>query len=292
MRNSVNITRLLKGLNLLIVLGILLSLLFTVRSILNLKSYSAVKSDITDNTASSVAIRKKGLQDYSVILSNNPFGFDAGQLSEIRQKEEAAVFRTDLTLVGTVSDTAGKGYAVFATDEGRQEIFKSGERVYSMGRLTRVMSDGVKIDGGRIIPLIDIGEAFRKYGIRKKVSQSVRRTPKKAFIRRASAGVFVVDRERLEETIQNPQQLMTDARLQPVFRDGKQNGFVLKEVRRGGLYSKLGLRNRDVLLRINEYNITDPEAALQAFNALRGADRIVLDILRDGKRKTLTYQIK
>jgi general secretion pathway protein C len=101
-----------------------------------------------------------------------------------------------------------------------------------------------------------------------------------------------VDRFKVEEAIEHPQQLMTDARLQPVFRDGKQYGFVLKEVKRDGIYYKLGLRNNDILLRINEFDITDPETALRAFTQLRGADEIELYILRNGKEKRLRYIIR
>ncbi len=45
-------------------------------------------------------------------------------------------------------------------------------------------------------------------------------------------------------------------------------------------------------MRINEYDISDPERALQAFTALRGLDRIQLDLIRNGAKMTMTYQIK
>ena len=63
-------------------------------------------------------------------------------------------------------------------------------------------------------------------------------------------------------------------------------------MRNGGIYQSLGLQNGDALLRINEYNISNPENALQAFTALRGMDRVQVDIVRDGTKMTLTYQIR
>ncbi|HSB52402.1 MAG TPA: hypothetical protein VLD40_07060, partial [Dissulfurispiraceae bacterium] len=65
-----------------------------------------------------------------------------------------------------------------------------------------------------------------------------------------------------------------------------------KEVRQGGMYHNLGLLNGDVLLRINSMDISQPDNALQAFTALRGADRVALDIVRSGAKTTLTYQIR
>jgi general secretion pathway protein C len=78
----------------------------------------------------------------------------------------------------------------------------------------------------------------------------------------------------------------------PNIVDGKQKGFVLSEVKAGGIYQSLGLQNGDILLRINEYTISSPEAALQTFTALKGMDRVQLDIIRNGAKMTMTYQIK
>ena len=85
---------------------------------------------------------------------------------------------------------------------------------------------------------------------------------------------------------------MTDARFVPNFINGRQQGFELREVKPGGIYSSLGLQNGDVLLRINEFTISNPESALQAFTALKGIDRAQLDIIRGGSRMTMTYQIR
>jgi general secretion pathway protein C len=85
---------------------------------------------------------------------------------------------------------------------------------------------------------------------------------------------------------------MTDARFIPHIVDGRQQGFTLKEVKPGGIYQSLGLQNEDVLLRINEYDISTPDKALQAFIALRGLDRADLDIVRNGSKMTMTYQIR
>ncbi len=86
--------------------------------------------------------------------------------------------------------------------------------------------------------------------------------------------------------------MMTDARLKPNVADGKQEGFVLSEVKPGGIYQSLGLQDGDVLLRINDYDISNPERALQAFTALRGLDRVQIDLIRSGSKMTMTYQIK
>ncbi len=91
------------------------------------------------------------------------------------------------------------------------------------------------------------------------------------------------------QAIDNPSEVLIDACLQPNFIDGRQEGFILKKVKNNGIYSNLGLQDGDVLLKINDYSITNPESALQPFHAIRGLETIKVDIIRDGTRKTLTY---
>ena len=110
--------------------------------------------------------------------------------------------------------------------------------------------------------------------------------------RKIGSGAYIVDQAKLQQTISNPGQMMTDARLRPNNTNGREEGFVLSEVKPGGIYQSLGLQDGDVLLRINEYDISNPEKALQAFTALKGLDRVQIDLIRTGARMTMTYQIK
>jgi general secretion pathway protein C len=72
----------------------------------------------------------------------------------------------------------------------------------------------------------------------------------------------------------------------------KQEGFILREVRKNGIYDSLGMQNGDVLLRVNNFNISSAESALQAFTALRGMDKVQIDLLRDNNRMSMNYQIR
>ena len=99
-------------------------------------------------------------------------------------------------------------------------------------------------------------------------------------------------RENCSRLSRNPAQMMTDARLRPNNVSGRDEGFILSEVKPGGIYQSLGLQDGDVLLRINDYDISNPERALQAFTALRGLDRVQIDLIRSGARMTMTYQIQ
>lgn len=273
-------------------MGILLifAILFFVRDIISISISHDRKTPMHAEKFSPTRTSAVSLQDYAPILKNNPFGFPGGELKPIIVSSgEASISRTDISLIGTVSGPESLSYAIFADKTGFQDVFRVGNPVFGLGTLKKVEKDRVFISSsGRDIE-IPIAEITT---IREIKRPPTGETASAGFARKTGEGVYTVDQRRVQQAIENPNQIMTDARLLPNIVEGKQEGFVLREVRPNGIYQSLGLQNGDVLLRINEYNISNPEAALQAFTALKGMDRVQLDIIRVGAKMTMTYQIR
>lgn len=224
----------------------------------------------------------KTLSDLEPIFKNNPFGFPAGDFKPITVSGDS--LSIEMRLIGTVS--GGLDYAIFIDKDGKQEIFRSGERLFNSGTLERVYKDKVVVfeRGRRIeIPLSDI-ITIETGKPRESIIPSI--------VKSSGNNSFIISQEGIRNALENPSQLMTDARLQPNYVNGSQKGFLLREVKNGGIYQSLGLQNGDVILRINNYDITDPEVALRALTALKGMNRVDLDIIRNGVRMTLNYQIR
>jgi general secretion pathway protein C len=235
--------------------------------------------------------RRMLLEEYAPVLKNNPFGFPGGEIRPLSASSGARAKQTntDIALIGTVVGPRHLSYAIFQDTTGVQELFKVGETVLGIGTLHDVKTDRVHIrdkDQTYELLLEDIAKET--------VSQQSRGHSRitSGFARRIGEGMYMVDQRKVQQAIENPSQMMTDARLKPYVKDGKEEGFMLSEVKPGGIYHSLGLRNGDVLLRINEYDISKPETALQAFTALRGLDRVQIDLVRAGSKMTMTYQIK
>jgi len=287
--NIKSIPRILTIANLLLVLLLTVFFLILVRDIITTRSAKIEKAPSRrPSGAPFPASAKRPLQDYEVILRSGPFGLPSSPLVALSGSQEKGASTTDLTLIGTIAGQGGRNFAIFSDSTGKQEIYKVGETIPGAGKLEKVQSDKVLIRGNvkpleiPIADIVKITEVAPSPGIAKPSE----------FARNVGAGAYIVDQKKVQQAIESPNQLMTDARLQPNFVNGKQEGFTLREVRAGGIYQSLGMQNGDVLLRINDYNISNPESALQAFTALRGMDRIQLDILRNGSKTTLTYQIR
>jgi type II secretion system protein C len=227
-----------------------------------------------------------GLMDYALIMKKNPFGFPAGELKPISAVTEATASPSEIILIGTVAGRRDSSYAIFADSTGQQEVFRPGARVFGTGTLKKVEKASVTINSGGkdlVIKLSDIAtvKEIKAGGM-----------PVSPFGRRTGAMAYQLDQRAVQRAIEKPDQILTDARFVPYIVDGMQQGFILREVRPGGIYQSLGLRNEDILLRINEYAISNPEAALQAFTALKGIDRAELDIIRNDSKMTMSYQIR
>lgn len=265
---------------------LIIAVLFFIRNLI------AISVHYKEKNISGIADVRKGtqlsFQDYAVIVQNNPFGFPGGDLFRL-SSASAPEDSGNLTLIGVVSGHESVSFAIFMDQAGRQEVFRSGDPVYGIGTLHAIDKDRVFLDGSRgrhemVIADISRGETAargRKGG-----------TNAAQFSRRISDDTFYLDQRKVQHAIAHPKELMTDARLLPNYMDGRQEGFVLSEVRPQGIYQSLGLQNGDVLLRINEFDISHPEYALQAFTALQGMDRVQLDIIRNGSKMTMTYQIR
>jgi general secretion pathway protein C len=283
------LTRTLLGKKIFPVLNVVLcfllaaAVLFFIRDIVSLSL-----PDRPREAASSIRpqpLRTHSLQDYSDILRNNPFGFPGGELRPLSAAAGSSISQSDLSLIGTVAGGRKSSYAIFMDRNGQQEVFRAGDSVFGFGTLSRVEKGRVFVhsNGSEIaIPLADVATL-------KEVKAP---GSPESLARKTGDTAYLLDTRNVQQALEKPNQIMTDARFMPNMVEGKQQGFLLTEVKPGGIYSSLGLRNGDVLLRINEFNISSPEAALQALTALRGIDRAQLDVIRNGSRITMTYQIR
>lgn len=285
------IPKVLTLLNLFIGVIMVVFILLLIREAVTDKYKGVKKNDRTSlgiSEKQGAGPEKIAFYEYETILTNNPFGFPAGRLRELSGSTDSNVQRTDLILIGTISGPEMYSFAVFSDKSGKQEIFRVGDMVFGLGKLREVRKDRVVLSEGSRTEEVLLSDIIKVTDI--SPAQPAQR--QSGLARNVGERSFVVDQRKILNAIENPNQLMTEARLQPNLVDGRQDGFVLREVKNNGIYQSLGLKNGDVLLRINDYNITNVDSALQAFSALRGMERVNLDIVRNGEKVTLTYLLK
>jgi general secretion pathway protein C len=111
-------------------------------------------------------------------------------------------------------------------------------------------------------------------------------------IRKVGATEYDVDRGVVDKILENQAELMRQARIVPESENGKVVGIRLFGVRPDTLLGTIGMENGDRLEKINGFDMTSPEKALEAYARLRTADHLTVSVNRRGQATNLDYNIK
>jgi len=103
---------------------------------------------------------------------------------------------------------------------------------------------------------------------------------------------YEVPRSEVDRALANLNDLAMQARIVPAFKDGQAEGFKLFSIRPDSLYSKIGIVNGDVIKRINGFEMNSPEKALEVYTKLKDANRIDIELDRNGTTMRKTYNVR
>jgi general secretion pathway protein C len=109
---------------------------------------------------------------------------------------------------------------------------------------------------------------------------------------RVDPGTWRVSRELVLENFANVGSLAAQATVTPYFVQGQQQGFRLSRMQAGGVLQQIGLQEGDVLQKVNGLNIHSPQEALQAYQQLQTEATVRLNIIRNNRPTTLTYELR
>ncbi len=293
MSRAINIINILLG---IAIVAILASITVDLISSRVGKSLSSKGSKETA-PAAPVAARTEDLAFYAPILTNGLFGkATQGQLTPIvnapaTAQAAPATAPTDLLLLGTAVGSFRETFALVRNNTKQEErVFRLGDMVFDAGRLAQVTREQafIVVNGKKVELLTPMSPTASA-----RPGQPQQPAPQAGVaVASTGAGSYVIDQRALNAALDNPAQAMTDARLLPSQKDGKIEGFRASEVKPSGVFAMIGIKNGDVLVRLNDFPVDSPDKALQSFIALKGQNRLKLDIIRDGQPTTLNYDIR
>lgn len=238
------------------------------------------------------------LSAFAPILQKGLFGkATQGTLSPVvaaaaGPKAAPSVAEGDLLLLGTALGSFRETFALIQKKSTKEErVFRLGDNVFDIGPLASVKKEVAEVQaGGRRITIYTPTAAAEAE--RQPAAPAPQPGAGGGLASQVGAGSYVIDQRALNAALDNIGQAMTDARLLPSVKDGKVEGFRASEVKPQGIFGTIGIKNGDVLLRINDFPIDSPEKAIQSFAALKGLSRVKLDLIRDGQPATFTYDIR
>lgn len=202
--------------------------------------------------------------------------------------EDAPETQLDLTLRGVLSLGGGEGFAFIVTREGEETVYSPGEELPGDARLRRVHRDRILLSRrGRL-------ETLRLERADPDSSDSAGR-------QQASAANATLERTQAGETArqlrtrlrQEPAEVMRMVRFEPHEENGELQGFRLQPRGPGNeeILRNLGLTPDDVVTAINGISLQDRSRLGAALEALRTAEQIQVQFLRDGDARSLSIPL-
>ena len=262
------------------IIAVVLAISFNLGKVLELVSTKGHVAKIEDK--SNGMADAKSINAFAAAVEKNPFGIKGARFSVISKNTVTANDPKGLLLKGVI--TYRPGFAFIENRDGMQRLFKLGDDVFGSGKLTAVYAYKVRIShDGRVFDLIfpDIESVTAKTpSSTASLNQTIKSRKEMTF-----------DREQIKKFLDNPNELLTGARLMPILRDGKQEGFIVREVKPGGFYENMGLKNEDIILRANNVELNSPGDGVKIFNMIKELDRMELDIIRNGMPMTQVFHI-
>ena len=103
---------------------------------------------------------------------------------------------------------------------------------------------------------------------------------------------YSLDEASVGQLTGNINQYMTQVRLIPYFEGNKSAGYRLAAIRPGSAFDQLGFKGGDIIQQVNSVELSSPEKMYTIFQNLKDEKRVTVNIVRQGQKGTITYEIR
>lgn len=233
------------------------------------------------------------LDDYAIISERSIFGGTSKGSIAAPPEQNAlddmpvAVKSLGLKLVGTVVASKREESSAIIEDLStrKQEAYREGDRVKE-ALIKKILRHNVIINTGRRDEVLTMEpEDSTSKGAAPERTARARPAP-------TASSSIRLNRDDLEAQMADLNDLMQQVRIRP-FMEGKQPaGFLVSNIKPGSLFSRMGLRNGDVIKGVNGATITTPDQAIELYESLMEGGEIALEIKRGRRQQNLRYEIQ
>ncbi len=217
--------------------------------------------------------------------------------------EDAPETRLKLTLTGVVASSDKATSAAIIESSGKQETYSIGENIKgTRAVLEQVFNDRVLLKvSGRLETLMIEGIDFSKNVKAIKPTNKAQRPSKKAPAKRFSSP-NIVDQRNNKALTQSTKSLRRDLdddpgkitdylKISPKRENGKITGYRLMPGKDPTFFQSAGLKNGDVAVQMNGFNLTEPREAAQALQSLKTEREVSLLLNRNDEITEILFSI-
>lgn len=248
----------------------------------------------------------KGPENYHIIVKKNIFNSESKAGAVVNTPavqagptQVATLPPLNLTLVGTAYPFA----IIKDPKEKKQKLYRKGDVIGEIiGGRNANKPKLISIERNKVVLLrggqkevleVEVKSKKKKGPARRVSGRGGSSKPKSSdTIKQVSDNQWILDRRELDESLKNLPQLLTQARIIPSFKDGKPDGFRIFAIAKDSLYARIGLKNGDILHRINSVDVSSPQNFMKVIEQLKDESNISVDLVRNNQKETFSYEIR
>jgi len=273
---------------------------FAVNAVVSVLEVKLIPSSAADAPPVKASVKTTNalppLDQYAIVSERNLFGgsgtaqqADSGgavSLDDI----PVALKNLGLKLVGTVFTGVPAENLAFIEDltARKQEAYREGDRVKQV-LVKKILRQSVIINTGKRDEMLTMQETEEAAGKSGAPGPTARYRPPAPS---PSSTSTTLQRQEVEASLTDLNQLMQPVRIRPYLEASKPAGFLVSDIKPGSIFAKMGLRNGDVVQKINDQNITSPEQAIELYQGLMEGGEIALEIKRGQKSEKINYEVQ
>lgn len=226
-------------------------------------------------------------QDLQSILAANLFGQSAAGPARQLPLEAIPLTSLNLVLTGVVVTTTGS-FALMSIDGAPEAPVSVGQPLTAGATLQAVYSDRAIIVRGGAQEAVLLKDSQAAPGASApSVTYSV---PQGPAVTQLAPNQFSVNREQLTQQMQTPEFLS-----QALIVPHTGGGFMVRDIKPGSLYEKLGLKVGDIIQSVNGQSISTIEDVMRIYQQMGGSQAVAqldIEVKRAGKPQRLQYSLQ
>ncbi len=179
----------------------------------------------------------------------------------------------------------GSPLALIAVDNRTQQVFKTGDRLNDGTRISQILTDRVLLDRNGQIEALSLPRETVDHGL----SNTRSATTNGSATAPHTIDATTVAAELRRQVSNNPDALLDLAFATPYFADNQFAGLRLDPGRQPHLFNQLGLQSGDIVIALNGRRLTNPNQGMQLLQELLSAERLEVQVQRNGRNLPLTF---
>jgi type II secretion system protein C len=258
--------------------GLLLIIAFTLLSYID-KMMLDPSKNLSENTTADLS-PKPGTEPYQMLSSkkygDNPKESVPPSTNTTKGKTQTPP-SINLRLVGTT--VFGEKSSVILEDptRGTQGVYRLGDIIQGY-TITTILNDSVtltKQDQELVLMLAQGGNSPLSDQFFKKVDENS----------------WKVSADKITDMVSNIDQYVGQVIAYQHRENGKPAGFRIRHLKEGNDFEKMGIKNEDIIKRVNGIDVNDLSSVVKAVYQLSGDTNFTVELERDGQKQMQNYQL-